>query len=130
MENKHKIFLTVDGIVNIILGFLLLLFPVGVAEYFGVPRTDLDFYPMILGGVILGIGIALLIERFGFEKKIRGLGLGGAVTINFIGSIILLCWLIFSPLSIPLRGYIILWGIGILVFVIGIVELIGKSWKY
>ena len=130
MKAEHKILLTIDGVVNIVLGILLLLFPFGIAELLGVPRTDTDFYPTILGGVILGIGIALLIERYGFEKKIHGLGLAGAITINLIGSMVLLLWLIFSPPAIPLHGHMILWIIGILVFAIGIVEMIGKSWKY
>ena len=32
MKPKHKAFLLIDGIVNLILGLLLLLFPFGVAE--------------------------------------------------------------------------------------------------
>ena len=130
MNAKHKTLLTVDGIVNLILGILLLLFPLGIDEFFGVPQAQTVFYPTILGGVIFGIGIALLIERFGFKKNIHGLGLGGAIAINLCGSLVLLIWLILAPPDIPLRGSITLWVIGILVFGIGIIELIGKSWKY
>jgi len=130
MNSRNKILLTIDGIVNIILGILLLLFPFGIAEYLGVPKSNNYFYPTILGGVILGIGVALLFERYGYANKFRGLGLGGAIIINIVGSSVLLLWLIFVDLQIPFRGYIILWFIGISVFVIGIAELIGKSWKY
>jgi hypothetical protein len=130
METKHRTLLTIDGVVNILLGVLLLLFPLGIGEVLGVPQAQDDFYPTILGGVIFGIGIALFIERFGADRNIRGLGLGGAIAINLCGSLTLLIWLIFSPPAIPLRGSILLWVIGILVFGIGIVELAGKSWKY
>ena len=130
MNSRNKRLLTIDGIVNIILGILLLLFPFGIAEYLGVPKSNNYFYPTILGGVILGIGIALLFERYGYVNNFRGLGLGGAIIINIVGSSVLLLWLIFANLQIPFRGYIILWFIGISVFVIGIAELIGKSWKY
>ena len=130
MEAKHKMLLTIDGIVNLILGILLLLFPFGIVEFFGMPHAQTDFYPTILGGVIFGIGIALLVERYGFEKNIHGLGLGGAIAINLTGSLVLLIWLIFFPPDIPLRGLIILWVIGILVFGIGLAEMIGKSWMY
>ena len=130
MNSRNKILLTIDGIVHILLGILLLLFPFGIAEYLGVPKSNSSFYPTILGGVILGIGIALLFERYGYGKNFRGLGLGGAIIINIVGSTVLLLWLIFANLQIPFRGYIILWFIGIGVFVIGIAELIGKSWKY
>jgi len=112
------------------LGVLLLLFPVGMAEFLGVPVSESNFYPTILGGVIFGIGVALMIERYGFEKEIRGLGLGGAISINLCGSLVLLGWLIFAPPAIPLRGSMLLWAIGILVLGIGLVELAAKSWKY
>lgn len=130
MEKKHKNLLLIDGIANLVLGFLLLLFPLGIAEFVGVPLPESHFYPTILGGVIFGIGVALLIERYGFEKSIRGLGLGGAIAINICGSLALLGWLVLAPPAIPLRGSILLWGIGILVLGIGLVELAAKSWRY
>ena len=130
MERKHKNLLLIDGIANLALGVLLLLFPLGAAEIFSVPLPESNFYPTILGGVIFGIGVALLIERYGFEKGIRGLGLGGAIAINICGSLVLLGWLIFAPPAIPLLGSIILWGIGILVLGIGLLELAAKSWRY
>ena len=130
MDTKHKNLLVIDGMVNLVLGILLLLFPLGMAEFLGMPIPDSNFYPTLLGGVIFGIGIALLIERYGFDKNIRGLGLGGAIAINICGSLVLLAWLIFAPPAIPLRGSIILWAIGILVLGIGLIELAAKSWKY
>jgi hypothetical protein len=39
-------------------------------------------------------------------------------------------WLVTSTLNIPVRGYIFLWAIAIIVFLIGIIELKAKSWKY
>jgi len=119
-----------DGIANLALGVLLLLFPLGMAEFLGVPMPESNFYATILGGVIFGIGVALLIERYGFEKQIHGLGLGGAITINLCGSLVLLGWLIFTPPALPLRGSVLLWIIGILVLTIGLIELATKSWTY
>ena len=130
MDRKQKRLLLVDAVANLALGVLLLLFPFGIAEILGVPQPESDFYPTILGGVIFGIGVALLIERYGFEKGVRGLGLGGAIAINLCGSLVLLGWLILAPPAIPLRGTILLWGIGILVLGIGLVELAAKSWRY
>lgn len=130
MANKQKLLLTIDGIINLFIGILLLLFPLGMAEFLGVPRTELDFYPTILGAVIFGIGIALFIERFGFSKKIRGLGLGGAIAINFCAALALFFWLISTPMNIPTMGYIILWTIVAIVFLVGIIEIFTKSWHY
>jgi hypothetical protein len=130
MNSKHKSLLLIDGIVNLALGVLLLSFPLGIAEALGVPLPKPNFYPTILGGVIFGLGVALLIEIYGFDKGIRGLGLGGAIAINICGSLVLLGWLIFDPPAIPTQGTILLWGIGLVVLGIGLVELAAKSWKY
>ena len=130
MKPKHKTFLLIDGIVNLILGILLLLFPFGVAGILGVPQPESNFYPTILGGIILGIGIALLLEAYGERWGARGLGLGGAIAINFCGAGILMVWLIFEPFNLPLRGLIILWVIAITVCGLGILEVLAKTWRY
>ena len=130
MKKKHAILLTIDGIINLALGMCLMLFPVGVAELLGVPKSSLNFYPTILGAVIFGIGIALLIERYGVTRTIRGLGLGGAIAINLCGALALLVWLLCCPLDIPARGYVILWSIAIVVLLVGIIEVVTKSWRY
>ena len=130
MENKHQILLTIDGIANVILGLILLLYPFGIDNFLGLPQSEINFYPTILGSVIFGIGIALLLERFGLTKNIRGLGIAGAIVLNYCGGITLLVWLLFFPLNIPLHGYIILWIVAIIVLAIGIAETVTKSWKY
>ena len=130
MKLKHKILLLIDCIVNVILGMVLLLFPFGIIELLGLPSTNTHFYPTILGAVIFGIGIALFVELIGFSKHMRGLGCSGAIAINIVGSCVLICWLIFGSLVIPLKGKIILWVIGIVVLLIGIAELSMKSFIY
>lgn len=130
MKAKHKIMLAADGIVNLVLGVLLLLFPAGVLTLFGLPPTDTFFYASILGAVLLGIGAALLIELWGSQKGIRGLGLGGAIVINICGAGALALWLLFGHLNIPLRGYIILWIVAIVVLGIGFAETAAGAWKY
>lgn len=130
MNKMHQHLLTIDGIANVILGLILLLYPFGFDELLGLPQSPTFFYPTILGAVIFGIGIALLIERFGFVKNIRGLGIAGAIVINYCGGLTLLIWLLFFSLDIPLHGYIILWIVAIVVLFIGIAETVTKSWKY
>ena len=130
MKKNHAKLLTIDGIINLALGILLLLFPLGIAELLGLPQSNVNFYPTILGAVIFGIGVALLIERYGFTRNIRGLGLGGAIAINLCGSIALLIWLVSTPLDIPLRGHVVLWSVAIIVLVLGLVEILSKAWQY
>lgn len=130
MQRKQEILLSIDGIINIFLGILLLMFPLGIAELLGIPLPSTNFYATILGGVIFGIGIALFIERHGYKNNIRGLGLGGAIAINICGGVVLLIWLLVNPFDLPVRGYIILWTIAVLVLLVGVIELIAKSWHY
>ena len=130
MRSKHKILLVIDAIINLVLGLLLLLFPAGVVELLGLPLTNTNFYPSILGAVLFGIGVALLIERYGASKNIRGLGLGGAIAINLCGAGVLLLWLLITPFDIPLRGIVVLWSIAIIVLIVGFVEILAKSWRY
>lgn len=130
MNQQYKILLLIDSFVNLLLGVLLLLFPIGVIDLLGLPQTSTTFYPSILGAVLFGIGLALFLEMVGHARHFRGLGLGGAIIINMVGSLVLICWLLFGSLTIPLRGEIILWIVGIVVFVIGIAELVTKSWTY
>jgi hypothetical protein len=130
MRSKHKTLLVIDAIINLVLGVLLLFFPAGVVELLGLPLTNTNFYPSILGAVLFGIGVALLTERYGASKSIRGLGLGGAIVINLCGAGVLLLWLLIAPFDIPLRGNVILWSIAIIVLIVGFVEIIAKSWRY
>ena len=130
MKSKHKILLLIDCIVNILLGIVLLLFPLGIIDMFGLPQTNTNFYPTILGAVIFGIGLALLLELAGHAKRFHGLGLGGAILIKLVGSLVLIVWLIFGSLDIPLKGLIVLWIVGLIVLMIGIIELAAKSWSY
>jgi len=125
----RKILLVIDGIANLLLGALLLLFPFGIAPILGVPVPDTSFYPTILGAVLFGIGIALLIDAYGEKRGIRDLGIAGAIAINFCGAGVLILWLIFTSLNFPLRGYIALWAIAIVVLAIGCIELMSKIWR-
>jgi hypothetical protein len=127
MINTNYILLTIDAIVNLLLGLLILLFPVGLDRLLGVPIPGDYFYTTILGAVIFGIGIALLIELKSTTDSRHGLGLGGAIAINFIGSLFLMFMLLSHDLDLPLRGYILLWAIVFLVFLTGLAELFLRS---
>ena len=130
MNKNQRALLWIDAIVNLILGLLLLLFPAGMLDLLGLPTVLHYFYTTILGAIIFGIGIALLIDLFGAAHGLRGLGLGGAIVINLCGGGALLVWLLFRPFDQPVRGYIVLWSVAIIVLGIGIVELVTKSWKF
>lgn len=78
-----------------------------------------------MGGVFIGIGVSLLLEsNRQTHQHMDGLGLAGAVAINLCGGVVLLGWLLFGKLSLPLRGNIFLWSIAIILVGVSSVELI------
>ena len=127
MNLSPTLLLVIDAVVNLILGVLLLCFPFGLGTWLGMPPAINAFYPTILGGVLFGIGLALLLEAGGKSRGVRGLGMAGAIAINLCGAGVLMVWLVAAPPAIPMRGQIILWTIAIVVLAIGLVELLGGS---
>ena len=112
--------LLADAVINILLGVLLLLYPEWLVEALGMPPVATTFFPNVLGGVLFGIGLALLIAHRGGAQ---GLGLDGAIAINLCGAGVVVGWLIVASHAIPPRGRITLWIIALLVIGIGVVEL-------
>ena len=126
MDKNRRFLIFLDGIINLLIGLILLLFPWGMGSWLGLPVSSTFFYPTLLGAVIFGIGLALMLEWKGASEKYRGLGLGGAIMINFIGGGVLLLWLLLVPLQLPMRGMIILWVVALAVLIVGLIEFI--SW--
>ncbi len=124
---KRENVLVVDAGVNFMLGILLLLLvPLPkLSSILGVPMVEVPFYASILGGVLVGIGIALLVEvrRRGGNKAV-GLGKGGAVAINLCGGLVLMGWLIFGRLGLPIRGTVFLWALVVLLVGLSGLELL------
>lgn len=125
---QSKALLLTDSIINLFLGIVLLAYSEPVIKIFGLPESDISFYPNILGAVLFGIGIALLLE-YRRPGEFTGLGLGGAISINIIGGIVLFLWLVSGNLNIPARGKIILWILDIILVGISSLELIANMNK-
>jgi hypothetical protein len=120
---SQRIALTVDGAIDLVLGLILLLFPRHVLSTLGVPMATSAFYPSILGAVLVGIGVALLLQRFGEDSGVAGLGMEGAMAINLCGAGALIAWLLGGTLDIPGRGYALLWLIGLTVLGVAVLEI-------
>ena len=116
--------LIIDGVLNLFLGILLLLFTVRIVSFLGVPEAAIGFYPNILGAVFVGITIALFIEAFRGTDGAAGLGFAGAVSINLCGGSVLALWLIFGNLELPLRGAVFLWILVALLASISVFEIV------
>ena len=119
---QGKILLIIDSTINLFLGIVLLAYSDPIIKLFGLPATEQYFYPNILGAILFGIGIALLLE---YRRKgaLIGLGLGGAISINMTGGIVLFAWLVFGDLKLPIHGKIILWILDVILVGISSLEL-------
>ena len=116
----HKTLLCIDAVINLVLGTLLLIYPQSLVEALGLPPVRSAFFPSVLGGVLIGIGIALLLAGRGGAN---GLGLDGAIAINLCGAGVVVGWLLVSPDAIPTRGRWTLWTVAAVVIGIGLIEL-------
>ena len=122
---NRSLLLTIDSLVNLLLGVLLVVFPRDLISYLGIPEPSSAFYPSILGAVLFGIGIALWMERGADRARVRGLGLGGAVVINLCGALVLSAWLLFGDLSLSIKAAAVLWGIVAVLTVVSLAEIVG-----
>jgi hypothetical protein len=100
--------LVADAIINLALGVALLAFPTGLVEALGFPSSDSDFYPMVFGAVLFGIGLSLAFEARSTPPAAGGLGLPGAISINLSAAIVLSIWLLAGDLSLPAHGVVLL----------------------
>lgn len=122
---RKKITLLIDALINLILGILLLGFSPRLCIFLGVPKSNTNFYPNILGGILIGITLALIIEAFRKNENVLvGLGLTGAICINICAGLVLTLWLIFGELNLPLRGEIFLWSLAAILLVISSFEFV------
>jgi hypothetical protein len=117
---KARRLLLADALFNVVLGGLLVTYPQRLVEALGLPEVRSFFYPTVLGGVLVGIGIALAVA---FRGGAHGLGLDGAIAINFCGAGVVAVWLTAVPDRFTVTGRITLWIVVATVLGIGAVEL-------
>lgn len=130
MMTHHRLLL-IDSFINLVLGILLIIFPIGVVRWMGLPIPATHFYVNILGAVFIGIALALAWEarRSSNTPELVGLGVIGAAAINLCGGAMLAVWLITGKLALTLAGSIFLWLLLILLMGISALELIQHNRK-
>jgi len=112
----RTVLLIIDAVIDLVLGFFLVFFPMKVLALLGLPVEAPPFYAIILGGVLIGIGLALLMGSAAEKRQADGLGLGGALIINLFAALALAALLISGRIYLSLIGYLIL--LGLLVFLL------------
>lgn len=94
-----------DGLIYFLLGFLIVIFPVKISEKLGLPYPENPFYFIMIGSLIVGLGVAVLIEFF--NPNLQGLGLCGSVAINICVIIVLVICLFTGIINLPFKTKII-----------------------
>lgn len=122
ISTMRRLLLLTDSFINLLLGFVLLFFPPAVVHFLGAPPSEAAFYPSLFGAVLLGIGVALLLDLPKEDGHGDGLGLRGAVAINMCAGLALLGWLVWGHLEIPTRGKVFLWGLTVMLVGLSLVE--------
>lgn len=123
MPLKKKV-LYLDALIDLVLGVLLLWFPKPIIGLLGAPVTDPPFYASILGGVLIGVALALAWEAWRKPDGRPGVGIIGAMLITACGALTLLGWLVWGGLTLPLQGTIILWALAIALLGLSVFELV------
>lgn len=124
MDRGQRRLLIADAVVNLLLGGLLLLAPVRLFEALQLPAQSPGLYRYVLGGVLLGIGLALLLPLRGHP----GLTLTGAIVINICGAGALGTWLLLTSSRPAAAGGLILWALTIAILVLALLELFSRPW--
>ena len=119
-DSSSRALLLADAVINLVLGGLLALYPQRLVEMLGLPAVGSRFYPSVLGGVLVGIGVALFVT---YRGGTAGLGLDGAIAINICGAGTVVVWLLSVPRDFSVAGRITLSVVAVLVLGIGFVEL-------
>jgi hypothetical protein len=120
---KESVLLTIDGAVDLLVGALLIVFPTGLASFLGVPMPGNPLYATVLGGVLAGIGLALIFQQL-LDRPIESRGIEIPIIINFAGAGTLIGVLIAGHLALPIHGDVFLWIVAIIVLAIGLAEVI------
>jgi hypothetical protein len=123
VPTRERIVLLADAAVDLALGLPLIFYSRELASLLGLPEPHTPFYASILGAVLVGIAVALIIECRGTRLRSGGLGLGGALTINLCGAVVLAVWLAHGALELAPRGRALLWAVVIIVGGLSALEL-------
>lgn len=113
--------LWIETLVTLISGLALIAVPGVVARALGLPRDASGFWPRLVGATLVGLALAFALE--GWIGNVHGLGLAGAMAINFAVAIVIASLLILGKAAATRRGRIVLWMAASLLVLLALLEL-------
>ncbi len=111
-----------DALLKLMYGMALVRSPVGILKTLGMPSGEPSFYVRLLGSLLVGIGLALMIEAL--PTGWRGLGAGGAATVNFVAAAMLALLTIGRPGGTNAMGRRLLWIMTASTLAFGVLEVL------
>ena len=112
--------LLADALVNLVIGAVLATYPASLIGALSLPASQSTFYPRLLGMVLIGIGIALLLNAL--PTGLPGLGLAGAIAINLSAAAMLVLMLLTGLGKIPRSGKRLLWIVALVLIGLSALE--------
>jgi len=113
--------LFVEAVFKAVGGVFLVLVPGLTIGFFGLPRSDGNFWPRMLGALLLGLGLASLLQ--GTLRAQGGLGLTGSIAVNLTVTAVLGSLLILGKTTPTRRGRFTLWCLMIVLTLLSLAEL-------
>lgn len=103
-------------------GLTLLLIPLTALRIAGLQRPDTGFWPRLVGGIILGIAIAVYIT-LQFPEARGGLGPAGLIPINLAAAAALIAPLIMGTAAPSRRGKLFLFLNSVILLTLSFLEI-------
>lgn len=101
-------------------GTALVVAPLTVIKILGLPVASAGFWPRLVGALLIGIAAATFIEG---ATAGRGLGMAGLVILNIAGATLVALAAVFGSGAPTRRGAFVLWGLVVLLFALGLIEI-------
>ena len=112
--------LWIETLLNFFGGLALIIAPLSTIRLLGLPSTPTGFWPRLLGTLLLGISLALFLE--GSVPGSRGLGLAGALIINFSVLSMMAAMLVWEAGPQSARGRALMWALIVLLLWLSALE--------
>jgi hypothetical protein len=100
-------------------GLALVAAPRTLARLFGLPSADQPFWPRLLGALLIGLGIASLLE----VRMQGGLGLAGSIAVNLASAAMIGALLVLGRAGRTMRGRFLLWVAAAALVILSLVEI-------
>jgi hypothetical protein len=112
--------LWIETLLNFFGGLALVVAPLSTIRLLGLPPTPTGFWPRLLGTILLGISFAFFLE--GSVPGSRGLGLSGALIINFSALSMMAAMLMLEAGPPSARGRAFMWALIVLLLWLSALE--------